>query len=151
MSGKEYDMRNLKLVTSILLILVLVGNMCAIACAHDIQGDDAICDDSDVVISPEVVGEPRMYGNCSTCGEFTVLMCVDESEFFSTRTHFSLKGTCTMTIYRSTGYRYCIFCDKIFERYDPHLCWEFHSTCALYPLYNTCPMNYKENDAPWLD
>ena len=144
-------MRNLKLVTSILLILVLVGNMCAIACAHDISGDDAICDDSDVVISPEVVGEPRMYGNCSTCGEFTVLMCVDESEFFSTRTHFLLKGTCTMTIYRSTGYRYCIFCDKIFERYDPHLCWEFHSTCALYPLYNTCPMNYKENDAPWLD
>lgn len=38
----EYHMRKIRLLTSILLIIVLLGNMSSIAFAHEVDGEDTI-------------------------------------------------------------------------------------------------------------
>ena len=122
--------------------------MSSIAFAHEVDGEDTI---GEIINGSDFLNEdlqPQRYGNCSTCGSLTVLVCLDEGILIGDRDHFSLLGTCRMFVYESAAYRYCTFCHKVFERFPPHLCWELHTVCRKNMIYNICIMDYKEYELP---
>ena len=141
-------MRKVKVFISMLLVITMFGNFSLLTVAH--SADDT--EEQNVIpVSGNVMAgnQTREFGNCATCFAATYLVCMDDSTFVATREHLCLKGTCTFTVYESTKYRYCVFCERVLNTYPPHLCWESHNLCFKGSVYDFCIGDYKHGFGFW--
>lgn len=132
-------MTKFRLFLSIMLSAILIITGSPIAFAQDFEeptSESIICEDENHTHESSIVS-PRYV--CHICGSSAALVCAGDKVELETGTHWSLRGTCTVSYQCSTSAHICRnpSCAEVLVIYGYHDCVQVHSTCSK-GNYNVC-------------